>query len=292
MRLQELLKPKTGKTVVVPFPHEPAILDCIKQALEEKLAEFILIGNKSLIEKAAGGAIERCEILARNEDKAAAELAADLLTEGRAHVLMKGLVSTKLFTRAILEKKRGLVPRGGLLSHVGIYDIPSYHKALLITDGGINIMPVFEEKVEILNNAIALALKLGINMPKIACIAPVEKVNEKIPSTVDAFRLSQMAGIFGAALVEGPFGFDIAVSRQAAQIKGINSPVAGDPDILLLPDLNSANAVCKTLTCLCGAKNGGVLTGLNKPVVLTSRSDDRETKLLSLKLGLTLVDDV
>ena len=171
---------------------------------------------------------------------------------------------------------------------MALCQVASYHKLLFLTDCAINIRPDYADKLRILDNAVDLAKRLGISRPKVGLVAPVETVNPKIDSTTDAEKLRREYDP-QKALLGGPFGLDVALSAEAARIKKIESPVAGDVDILLFPELNSGNAVYKTLTVLAGATIAGLLIGLQAPVVLTSRADNAETKLLSLKLGLASV---
>lgn len=277
--------------VAIPMPNSREVMECIRRA--SGTASFILFGDPDAIGRAAdeaGTDLSGAEVIEADGDEAACEAAAALAGEGGADLLMKGLTQTSTFTRAILNKAYRLVDPERLLSHVAVFDLPAYHKPLVITDAGINIAPGVEEKREILVNAIEVCRSLGIPKPKAACVAPVERVNPKIRSTVDAAELARLAasGVFGEALVEGPLGFDMAVSGNAAGIKGGGGPVAGDPDILLLPSLDSANAVYKSLTCFASARVGAILAGARVPVVLTSRADSEETKILSLALALTL----
>ncbi len=296
MRLDDFLRAPPAsdrKTIAVPMANDPDIIGCVSEALGRGLANFILIGERSQIEKVATAGnvnISAAEFVHADQEEAACMTAADLVHQGRAQVLMKGLVSTANFTRAILNKENGFIPEGGLISHVGLFEIQSYHKLLVITDAAINIAPTLEQKAGILQNAVDFARSLGIPCPKVACITPVEKIKEKIPSTVDAQKLKQMGddGVFGKCLVDGPLALDIAVSSRAAEIKGIRSLVAGDPDILLMPGLDAANALYKSLTTLANARTASIVAGVRMPVVLTSRADSEETRLLSLALGVRL----
>jgi phosphotransacetylase len=205
---------------------------------------------------------------------------------------MKGQVHTGEFSRTLFSSEFGLLEPGRLVSHLALCDAPAYHKVLFLTDCAINIRPEYEEKVKILDNAIEMALRLGVCDPKVGLVAPVETVKEKIESTVHAARLKKEYCTFPEAILDGPFGLDVALSAEAARIKKIESRVAGDVDILLFPELTAGNAVYKALTILGGATIAGVLLGLKNPVVVTSRSDDEQTKLLSLKLGIALAAEM
>ena len=203
---------------------------------------------------------------------------------------MKGQVHTGEFSRALFSREAGLLGKGRLVSHLALCDLPAWHKMLFLTDCAINIKPGFDEKLQIIGNAVTMAQRLGIGKPKVALIAPVETVSPSIESTVDADRLRREYPNLSGALLDGPFGLDVALSAEAARIKKIESPVAGDPDILLFPDLTSGNVAYKILTLFGGATIAGILTGLKVPVVVTSRADSAQTKLLSLKLGIVLAE--
>lgn len=284
------LRPRVG----VPWADDPDSLGCIARALRRRLADFVLLGDPRRIRAAAravGTDLSGAEFVAVAGDEAAAcAHAADLAATGRIDVLMKGRVMTSSLMRAVLDKARGLVPPGRLLSHVAVFTVPRYPRPLLVTDAALNIQPDLTEKAGILANAVELARRLGIRRPRVACIGPVEKVNAKIPSTVDAAELCALAaaGRFGDVVVEGPLSLDAAVSRRAARIKGVPSAIAGAVDILLLPDLDAANVLYKSLTQFCRARCASVVMGVRVPVVLTSRADDEATKLASLALAVRL----
>jgi phosphate butyryltransferase len=289
-RLPESRRP----TVAVPQADDPDAIRCIAHAQSEGLARFLLIGEPGRIRAvAAASAVDLADAEIVDEaggEAAACARAAALVHAGRAGILMKGRVMTSTFTKAILDKANGLVPDGQLLSHVAAFEIPAYHKLLLITDAALNIQPGLEEKARILLNAVAFARGLGLDRPKVACLAPIEKVNPKIASTVDADALRTLAasGRFGACLVEGPLSLDVAVSRRAAETKGLASAVAGEVDVLLLPGLDAANVLYKSLTQFASARTASLVVGARVPVVLTSRADDEETKLLSVALAVHL----
>ena len=249
--------------------------------------EFVLIGNRARIEYKANDLripLEGVEIREAESDEEAVNLAAEMAEAGEVDVLMKGLVHTSIFTRALLNRDRKLISPGGLISHAGIFDLPGLAHPFILTDAAVNIAPDRNDKAAILNNALTLSRSLGVKAPHVVCVAPIETVNPKIQSTVDARELSVRD--FGNAIVEGPMALDAALSRKAAEIKGIDSRVAGEPDILLFPDLNSANCVYKAFSFYPGCRYAGILTGLKVPVVLTSRSDPKEVRSLSLKLAM------
>ena len=264
------------------------VLESIKMAMEEGLIEKpILIGSKKkfgdMLEKL--GLSYEAEVLYVYGEEKMCNLAVDKVYEGKAHFLMKGQVHTAELLKAALRKDRGL-RREKLLSHVFVMEVSTYHKLLFITDGAVNIAPDLSEKAAILENAIDLANVLGIEVPKVAALSAVETVNPKIPSTVDAACLSKMAerGQIKNAIVDGPLAFDNAISKEAAEDKGIKSPVSGDVDILLLPNLESGNVLYKNLEYLANAKAAGIVMGALRPIALTSRADPPDVKLYSIAL--------
>lgn len=217
--------------------------------------------------------------------KSAAKAVA-LVSEGKAQYIMKGMLGTSDLLRAVLNKDAGL--RGNsLLSHVMIYEVPAYHKLLFLTDGGMVPYPELNDKIGIINNALRVAHSLGIDCPKIAPICAVEVVNPSMQATLDAASLTQMnkRGQIKGCMIDGPLGFDNAISKEAASHKGIISDVAGDTDILLVPNIESGNFLGKSLTYFSGAESAGVIVGAKCPVVLVSRADSAKSKLYSIALG-------
>ncbi len=287
MHLNDMLTSKRkGRVALIRAEHEESLLT-VKRGIEENLADFILIGDGDIIREKAeslGISLERCDIRPVQSDKDAADMGARLAADKEIDVLMKGMIQTSVFTKALLNREWGLIPEGGLISHMGLFELPGLDRPVGITDAALNIQPDLSQKIIILSNAIAVMHRLGVALVKAACIAPVEMENPKIPSTIDAAALSRMD--WEGALVEGPLALDAALSAKAAAVKGIESALAGEPDLLLFPDLNTANAVYKAFAFTPGSRNAGILAGLSLPVILTSRSDPEETRYLSLKLAL------
>jgi phosphate butyryltransferase len=249
----------------------------------------LLVGDAeemARIAEAIGVDISSFEKIQEKDRHAAAAKAIDLVVQGHADLLMKGKLSTPALLSLVLEQERGL-RTGRLLSHVAVVEVTSYHKLLIFSDGGMNIRPDLAKKVDILKNAISLANRLGIEKPKVALLASLETVHADIPETVDAAEMVEMSrgGELPPAVVEGPLAMDIAVSREAARVKGVESAVAGDVDILIVPDVASGNIGVKGLVYLYGARVGGVILGAKTPIVLLSRSDTVEAKLHSIALG-------
>jgi phosphotransacetylase len=218
---------------------------------------------------------------------ASAAKAVELVRKGEAELLMKGSLHSDEVLGAVVAKETGL-RTGRRISHVFIMDVPTYHKVLIVTDAAINIAPTLEDKVDICRNAIDLAVSLGVSSPKVAILSAVETVTSKIPSTIDAAALCKMADrkqITGGIL-DGPLAFDNAISAEAARIKGIASQVAGDPDILLVPDLEAGNMLAKQLTFLANADSAGLVLGARVPVILTSRADSVRSRIASCAVAL------
>jgi phosphate acetyltransferase len=271
-------------TAVV-YPCEESSLAGPVQAAKYKLIVPILVGPAAEIAetaRAAGLDIAGLEVIDVPDAHTAAERAVALVREGRAEVLMKGSLHTDELLAAVVAREKGL-RTGRRISHAFLMDVPTYHKVLIITDAAINIAPTLEDKVDICQNAIDLARSLGVDQPKVAFLAAVETVNSKMPATLDAAALCKMAdrGQIKGGLVDGPLAFDNAISKEAATIKGIKSAVAGDPDILLAPDLEAGNILAKQLSFLANADSAGLVLGARVPIVLTSRADSVRSRIAS-----------
>lgn len=289
-QLLDAAKSQRTMRLAVAAAQDPEVLGAVVKAAELGLIEPILIGDRQKIAALCGEEhLEICgvEIVDEPELEAAAKVSVQMVRDGRADFLMKGLIDTSILLKAVLNREYGL-RTDSQLSHVMLYDAPAYHKLLFLTDGGMNIEPTLAEKATILRNALDAARTLGMETVKVACIAAKEKVNDKMPATVDARALQNMSrdGDFGeGVIVEGPLAFDLAVSKEAAQIKGFESEVAGDADVLLVPNIEVGNGIGKALTYLANAESAGVIMGAKVPVVLVSRADTAEVKLYSIALG-------
>jgi phosphate acetyltransferase len=269
----------------VAYPCEESALAGPVQAAKYKLIVPILVGPAAKLHEIANAAkidLAGIEIIDVPEAHAAAERAVALVREGRAEVLMKGSLHTDELLSAVVSREKGL-RSGRRISHAFLMDVPTYHKVLVVTDAAINIAPVLEDKVDICQNAIDLARSLGVETPKVAILAAVETVNSKMPATLDAAALCKMAdrGQIKGGLVDGPLAFDNAISAEAAKIKGIESPVACDPDILLAPDLEAGNILAKQLSFLANADSAGLVLGARVPIILTSRADSVRSRIAS-----------
>ena len=269
----------------VAHPCEATALGGAVEAAQKGLIAPLLVGPAAKIaETAAASGIDLGDlpIVDVPHSHASAAKAVALIREGKAEILMKGSLHTDELMSAIVSREGGL-RTGRRISHVFIMDVPTYHKVLIVTDAAINIAPTLEDKVDICQNAIDLATSLGLSRPKVAILGAVETVTSKMPATIDAAALCKMAerGQITGALLDGPLAFDNAISAQAAETKGIRSAVAGDPDILLAPDLEAGNILAKQLSFLANADSAGMVLGARVPVVLTSRADSVRAKIAS-----------
>ncbi|WP_411844349.1 phosphate acyltransferase [Salinicoccus sp. HZC-1] len=221
-------------------------------------------------------------------DEQAAAIAAGLVAEGKADILMKGLISTSTILREVLNKSHGLV-QGTMLSHVALFDLPNYHKAVLLSDAAMNIAPDINQKMAIIQNIVECGHKLGIEKPRVALLSAVEKVNNKMPSTTDADTITKMDEITSLnILIDGPLQYDLAISKEAAEHKNLESDVAGDADILIAPNIEAGNVLYKSLVYSAGARVASVITGASVPIVLTSRADSAEDKYNSIRLAMKI----
>lgn len=283
------VKSSEMKTIAVAVAQDEPVLEAVRDARKEGLAKAILVGNKEMIEDTAkkiGMDISDFEIIHEPNDKKAAVKAVELVSSGKADMVMKGLIDTANFLRAVLNKEVGL-RTGNLMSHVGVFEIPKYDRLIFLTDAAFNMYPDLKAKIDILNNAVKVAKAVGIDTPKAAAICAVEVVNPDMPATVDASILSKMneRGQIKGCIVDGPLALDNALSEEAAAHKKISGPVAGKADIMLLPNIEAGNVMYKTLTYTTDSKSGGILVGTSAPVILTSRADSHETKLNSIALA-------
>jgi len=274
----------------VAHPAEESALAGAMEAGEKGLIVPILVGPEAKLREIAmkaGIDLRNTRIVDVPHSHAAAAKAVALVRQGEAELLMKGSLHTDELLSAVVAKETGL-RSGRRISHVFIMDVPTYHKVLLITDAAINIAPTLEEKVDICQNAINLAISLGLRRPKVAILAAVETVNSKMPATLDAAALCKMAerGQITGAILDGPLAFDNAISKDAARIKGIPSDVAGDPDILLVPDLQSGNMLAKQLSFLANADSAGIVLGARVPIILTSRADSVRARIASCGVAM------
>ncbi len=277
--------------VAVAAAEDDAVLGAVESARREGMIRAVLFGDRAAIEATAaaeGIDLSPYEVIHAPGASTAAGAAVSRVREGGAQFLMKGLLDTSVILKAALNKETG-INAGRLASHVGVIESPYYHKLLIVTDAAINIAPSLKEKIDILRNAVDLAVALGVESPKVALLAAIEKVNpDKMPCTAEAAVLTQMSrrGQIPGCVVDGPLALDNAISAEAARVKKIDSPVAGDADILITPDIEAGNVLYKALLDLGGAKGAGLVLGAGAPIVLTSRADSSETKAASIALAV------
>lgn len=276
-------------TIAVAGAQDTHVLEAVNAACRQGIAEAILVGDETQILvslKQCNISRDVFEIMHVNGGLAEqSQEAVNLIVQGRAQVLMKGLVDTSILLKAVLKERS--LRTGRSMSVVGLLEVPAYPKLLLVTDAGMIIAPDLEQKKQIIENAVEVARALEIEVPKVAVLCAKEKVDQNMPATLDAQSLVKMnqGGTLGGCQVGGPFALDNAISLDAARQKGIEDPVAGDADIILAPDLVSGNALYKTLVFLAGAKSAGILVGAKVPIVLTSRADSEATKLHSIAIA-------
>ena len=285
-QLMEAARSGPRRRLAVAVAQDSEVLSALHDAREAGIADPILVGDEAKIREIAaesGIALDGWEIIDESNNVEAARIAVKLVKEGQAQMLMKGLVGTADILRAVLDRETGL-RTDKILSHVAILEVPAYHKLLFMTDGGQNIAPDLAQKKEITQNAVDMARALGNPRPKVAALAALELVNPKMPATVDAKALMDMAasGELENCIVEGPIAFDGAISAEAAAHKGMKSEVAGDVDVLVVPYIEVGNVLYKSLVYLANTRVAGLIAGAAAPIVLTSRSDSHEAKLLSI----------
>ncbi len=295
-KLSELIKrakSKPKRKIAVAAAEDEPVLKSIMAAMKEGIVTPILIGNKTEIEKIAQTIdFDLSSVQIVHNDKGAnesARIAVSMVKSGEADILMKGFVSTGALLKAVLDKENGL-RKGKILSHVAFFESPHYHKLLCVTDVAMNMDPDFDTKIHILNNAVEACHNIGIEVPKVAVVAAVEVVNPKMEATVHAAMMKTMSDRkqFTGCIVDGPLALDNAVNKEAAHHKGIVSEVAGDCDVILVPNLEAGNMFYKALNFMGGATVAAVIMGASVPIVLTSRSDSGSSKMYSIALAAAM----
>ena len=284
------------KKVSVAVEQDEPVLEAIKAAKEQGIADAILVGDKNKIKEIAdsiGMDITQFEVIHEPDVKKAALFAIQLVSSGRADMVMKGLVDTATFLRSVLNKEVGL-RTGKVMSHVSVFEIEGFDRLIFLTDAAFNTYPDLKAKVQIVQNSVSVAHACGIECPKVAPVCAVEVVNPDMPATIDASLLSKMndRGQIKGCVVDGPLALDNALSEEAAHHKGITGPVAGKADVIMLPNIETANVMYKTLTYTSNSRNGGILVGTSAPVILTSRADSFETKVNSIALAAVVAESI
>ena len=285
-----LVKEQPVRKMIIVNGVDEHSIEAAEQARKLGIVEIILVGEKDRIDQTClklGIEVEKFQVVSTSNEEEAAWIAAKMINNGEADFIMKGLINTDKFMRAILNKEFGLVPPKGLLSHVSVIENQAYRKLLVVSDVAIIPYPDLNQKVTMINYLIQVANVLGINQPKVALLAPTEQVLESIPACVDAAKIKQMAvdGKIMGAIVDGPMALDVALDRESAEIKNIKSEVAGDADCLLFPNIDAGNIFYKMNTILCQSEQAAVVVGAKVPAVLSSRGDSAQTKLNSIVLA-------
>lgn len=285
----ELVKNKEKRKVAVAVAQDEPVLEAVRDARNDGIVEPVLVGDKIAIEQIArriGFDLKGVEVIDEPDNIKASKTAVSLTSSKKTDMVMKGLVDTATFLRAVLDKETGL-RTGKILSHVALFEVPALQKILMITDVAMNIAPDLGAKKQILENAVHVAHALGFELPKVAPVAAVEVVNPDMPATIDAAILSKMndRGQIKGCIVDGPLAIDNAISEEAVRHKGIQSPVAGNADIILVPNIETGNVMYKTLTYMANARVGAMLAGAAAPVILTSRADSPQSKVYSIVLA-------
>jgi phosphate butyryltransferase len=293
-QMLEEVKSRPRRSVAIAVAHDRIVMEAAAEASRRDIAEPVLVGDAKRIEQIAKDSqisLNNIHIVDESNDLLAVRVAVEMTSSGKTDMVMKGYIHTDDFLRGVLDKEIGL-RTGYLMSHVSILEVGHFNRLIFVTDGAMNIQPTLEEKAQIILNAVQLAEIFGIDQPKVAVLAAIELVNPKMPNTLDAAALGKMGdrGQFSAGIVDGPFALDDAVSMLAAQHKRIRGTVAGAADILLVPNVEAGNILGKAFVYFSQGRIAGVLMGAAAPVVLTSRADTAEAKLLSIATGVFIAD--
>ena len=286
--LANLAKKVNRKKMAVVFAHDDHVIEAVYGASKQGFVEPILIGDQEEIYKLIESyQLEKpYQVIHELDPSKASLIAMNLVNQGACDIVMKGLIDTKLILKEVVNSETG-IKKAHLLSHVGVVSLPTYPKVIFATDGAMNISPNVEQKIEIIEAAVALAKTLGYDCPKVGLVSAVEKVNPKIESTVHAQKIVEYyQGKDIDFLIDGPFAIDNLVSFESVKQKGIESPVVGDCDVLIFPNLDSGNVFYKTCMFLANGKSAGLILGAKVPIVLTSRADTAEAKLNSIILAV------
>lgn len=288
--LLEAAKKQPEKRLVVVNGVDENTLEALSTAVDYGFVKPILTGRKVEIEQALSSLnidISKYTIIDADSLKEATEIAVELVNDGKADLIMKGMVSTDKFMKVLLKKEYNLVPARGTLSHISVMKSPNYHKFLIFSDAGVIPYPDLKQKILMTGYLIQAARRLGIKEPKVAVVAPTEQIIISIQSCMDGATIAKMSehGQIEGGLVDGPMALDVAINKVAAEIKGFTSPVAGDADCLLFPNIDAANVFYKTNSKLCNAEMAGIIAGAKVPAVVSSRGDSEKTKLNSIALA-------
>jgi len=297
--LDEMLKTvKSSKNrrVAVANGNDPHTIEAAERAVKENVVDITLVGDKEKIEKVGQEKkidLSLFEIIDEKDEWKAGKRAILMVRNKKADILMKGLISSAYYMRLILDKEDGLLPPGGILSHIAVLESPNYPKLIFAADVAVIPLPTLSQKVQMLKYCIEIAHMFDIDMPKAAIIAATEKVSPNMVATIDAAIMTQMArrGQIKGAIIDGPLALDVAVSKECCDIKGLNSPVEGDADIMIFPNIEAGNAFYKSITQLGKGRLAALVTGTTAPCILTSRADSEDSKFLSIALAAKTVKE-
>lgn len=283
-------KKRGPKTISIACCQDKEVLIAVENARKENIVNAILVGDIEKTKEIAQELninLDNYELIDIKDLSEACLKAVELVSSGKAHMVMKGLVDTSIILKAVLDKEIGL-RTGNVLSHVAVFDIEGYDRLFFVTDAAMNLAPDVNAKKQIIENACEVVRALDIEVPKVALICAKEKVNPKMKDTVEAKELEDMylRGEIKGCIVGGPFALDNAVSEEAAKHKGIDHPVAGKADVLVVPDIEAGNVLYKSITYFAKCENAGLIVGAKAPIILTSRADSDKTKLNSIALGV------
>ncbi len=292
--IESLVQSKKNFKMSVAYAQDEDTILAVKRAVDNKIVDAILVGDEKAIRdlcarlKVDPGLFQ---IVNEPDEKKSGDRAVRLIIDGKAQILMKGLISTPYYLKPILNKDYNLVGKDGVLSHTAILEIPTYDKLLLVSDVAMIPYPDLNQKVQMINYNVKIAAKLGIENPKVAILTANEKVSDKMPCTMEAAVISKMAERkqIKGAIVDGPLALDVAISKHALEVKGLKSPVEGYADILIMPNIEAGNIFYKATTLLARGKLAAVVTGAPFPAILTSRADDDDSKYYSIVLAAALV---
>jgi phosphate butyryltransferase len=289
-QLFEVLKNKPKKRLVAAYANDDHTIEAVNMAVDMGIVEATLVGDEQTIKTVcAAHKIDpsKFKIVQENDEMKAASKAVELINNGEGEVLMKGLVSTDKYMRAILNKEKGLLPPKAVLSHVTVVQVPTYHKLLIVADVAIIPAPDLGQKIAMTNYLIHTAHSLGIERPKVAILAATEQVSAAMPACVDASIISKMGdrGQIKGAIIDGPLALDVAIDMESAKIKKLTGEVAGDADCILFPNIESGNVFFKACTKLAKGELGALVMGAKVPCVLTSRGDSVQSKMYSIALA-------
>lgn len=288
--LLDVLRSHPKKRLVAAYANDSHTIGAVAQAVKAGIVEATLVGDEPTIKKVCGDLgvdVSQFALVHEPVDVKAVTKAVQLINEGQGDVLMKGLVTTDKYMRGILNKDCGLLPPKAVLSHVVVLEVPSYHKLLVLGDVAIIPAPDFKQKLAIVNYVVRTARTLGVEMPKVALLAATEQMSVGMQACVDAALIAKMGerGQISGAVLDGPLALDVAIDKEAAEIKKLRSEVAGDADCLVFPNIESGNIFFKTCTKFAGAQLGAMVVGAKVPCVLTSRGDSVQSKLYSIALA-------